>query len=101
MSTYKKYKGDPRLIPLEPNKWKRFKERFGSYGFDFCNASWPCYGGHTWWLSDLLNIDYLWIGFHWHKIGISHMYYDGFHHGIHFGILTINWGGRPEKETYI
>jgi hypothetical protein len=87
----------------EIDLWKRqkpftWKDRFSNWGIDFCDARYPYYGGHTLWLSDLLNVDYLWIGFHWHKIGITHMYYDGYHHGLHLGIITINWGGRPYKE---
>ena len=80
--------------------WKRktkftLKDRFFKWGIDFCDSSYPYYGGHTRWLSNFLNVDYLHICFHWHKIGVSHAYYDGYHHGLHFGIITINWGGRP------
>lgn len=84
-----------RMTPREPNKLKRILSRFSDGGVELCNSSWPCFGGHNWWLAHLLDVDYLWIGFHVHKPGISHFFYDGFHHGLHFGIITINWGGRP------
>lgn len=84
----------------EIDLWKRatpftLKDRFFKWGIYLCNGKYPYYGGHTRWLVKLLDVDYLHIAFDWHKIGISHFYYDGYHHGLYLGIITINWGGRP------
>ena len=66
------------------------------WGIQLCNSNLPEYGGYNHWLSNLLDIDYLSIGFCF-KIGLYHDYYDGYHHCLYLGIFAINWGGRPYR----
>lgn len=80
--------------PREPNRFKRFKNRFYKWGIDLCDGKWPYYGGHTHWLSNLLNVDYLHIGL-CIKLGYEHVYYDGQHHSLYFGLFYLSWGGAP------
>lgn len=83
--------------PHEPCRWKRFKNRFFKWGIDLCDGKWPYYGGHTHWLSNLLNVDYLQISLCF-GFGHFHTYYDGQHHTLRMGLIAIHWGGAPYTD---
>jgi hypothetical protein len=90
--------------------------KFFKYGVDVCNAMYDQYGGHSQWLANLLNVDYLVIAIlddtilenyceaiqldfksekYFKRIST---YYDGFHHHINFFFFYVAWGGEPFNE---
>ncbi len=64
--------------------------KFYKYGIELCDGSLKQYGGHTHWLSKLLNISYLAIQF---RLGFGYetFYYDGQHHCLELGIISLHW----------
>lgn len=79
-------------------KKKKFKDRFYKWGFEICDRRYTQYGGHTQWLANLLVIDALSIGLCF-KFGTYHTYYDGMHHIIYCGLISIYWMGRPYEKA--
>ena len=71
--------------------------KIGKWFIEPFDSKLPKYGGHWCWIGNLLNLDYLMVSIDL-GLKIGHVYYDGYHHYVNIGIISINWGGWPYIE---